>query len=280
MKNSSIRLSLAIILLLLFGIACQAPDVLEESQPTQPETAPQTCSSGNVLKIGAAVSASGTFSREGEEVRRGYSSWADFVNNTHGGIKIEGTCYTVEMIYYDDESDPELVDDLIEKLITEDEVKFLLGPFSSRLTAPASAVSERFGMIMVEGTGASETLFTRGFENLFAVVTPAGNFTQSSLEVLATEGAKTVVIAYEDTLFPTSVGVGAIKWAEEYGMEVLAVEAYPQDIDDVSEIMTKFRDLNPDVFVGGGHFNDALLFVATADALDFSPQGMVLTVGP
>ena len=49
---------------------------------------------------------------------------------------------------------------------------------------------------------------------------------------------------------------------------------------DVSAIMTKFRDLDPDVFVGGGHFNDALLFVAAAEELDFNPQGMVITVGP
>ena len=34
------------------------------------------------------------------------------------------------------------------------------------------------------------------------------------------------------------------------------------------------------MFVGGGHFNDALLFIRTAKALDFNPQAMVLTVGP
>ncbi|MCK5921493.1 MAG: ABC transporter substrate-binding protein, partial [Methylococcales bacterium] len=113
-----------------------------------------------------------------------------------------------------------------------------------------------------------------------AVLTPAGNYTQSALEALAAEGAKTVVIAYEDTAFPTAVAAGAEKWAAEYGMEVLAIETYPKDVADVSAIMTKFRDLDPDVFVGGGHFNDALLFVNAAEELGFSPQGMVITVGP
>ena len=42
---------------------------------------------------------------------------------------------------------------------------------------------------------------------------------------------------------------------------MLAVEAYPTDIQDVSAIMTRFRDLDPDLFVGGGHYNDAVLFV-------------------
>ena len=39
------------------------------------------------------------------------------------------------------------------------------------------------------------------------------------------------------------------------------METYPKDIQDASAIMTKFRDLDPDVFIGGGHYNDAVLFV-------------------
>jgi len=44
--------------------------------------------------------------------------------------------------------------------------------------------------------------------------------------------------------------------------------------------MTKFRDLKPDIFVGGGHYNDAVLFVNSANELDFNPSGMLITVGP
>jgi branched-chain amino acid transport system substrate-binding protein len=159
-------------------------------------------------------------------------------------------------------------------------VDFLLGPYSSGLTMSTSAIAEKYGIVMVEGNGASETIFERGFQNIFAVLTPAGNYTQGALKALADLGAKSVVIAYEDTAFPTSVGQGAKRWAEEYGYDVLAVETYPVDVDDVTAIMTKFRDLDPDVFVGGGHFNDALLFVNAAKELGFAPGGMVITVGP
>jgi branched-chain amino acid transport system substrate-binding protein len=169
---------------------------------------------------------------------------------------------------------------LVERLITEDEVDFLLGPYSSGLTMSTSAIAEKYGVIMVEGNGASESIFERDFSNIFAVLTPAGNYTQSALKSLADLGAESVVIAYEDTAFPTSVGQGAERWAEEYGLEVLAVETYPVEVADVSAIMTKFRDLDPDVFVGGGHFNDALLFVRAAEELGFTPDAMVITVGP
>ncbi|MCK5921494.1 MAG: ABC transporter substrate-binding protein, partial [Methylococcales bacterium] len=80
-----------------------------------------SCDSGNTIKIGAAVSESGKYAREGSDVRQGYDMWADFVNNTYGGIKVQGECYSVEIVYYDDESDPDTGANLTEKLISEDE---------------------------------------------------------------------------------------------------------------------------------------------------------------
>ncbi|MFQ5554182.1 MAG: amino acid ABC transporter substrate-binding protein [Acidimicrobiia bacterium] len=232
------------------------------------------------IKIGAAVSETGKYAREGKDVRQGYSTWEKWVNDEYGGIQVGADRYLVEVVYYDDESDADTAALLTEKLITEDDVSFLLGPYSSGITKGTSAIAEKYGMIMVEGNGASESLFERDFENLFGVLTPASLYTKSALEAVAGEGAKSVVIAYEDTSFPTSVAEGAIKWVEELGMDLLAVETYPKDVADISAIMTTFRDLEPDVFVGGGHFNDALLFVNAAEELDFNPDAMIITVGP
>jgi branched-chain amino acid transport system substrate-binding protein len=232
------------------------------------------------IRLGAAVSDTGRYAREGKDTRQGYDLWADWVNNEYGGINIAGDRYGVEIVYYDDEGDADTAANLVERLITEDKVDYLLGPYSSGLTLATSAIAEKYGIIMVEGNGASESIFERGFKNIFAVLTPAGNYTQSALKALADQGAKTVVIAYEDTAFPTSVGAGAEKWAKEYGYDILGIETYPVNVTDVSAIMTKFRDADPDVFVGGGHFNDALLFIRAAKELDFNPDAMVITVGP
>ncbi len=283
-----------LLLLAIFALvlgACQPTEPAAPGDDTPADTSTgdsQTDTEGDTqdegcvgtIRIGAAVSETGKYAREGKDTRQGYNTWLDWVNNEYGGIKIGADCYNVEIVYYDDEGDPDTAANLVERLITEDEVDFLLGPYSSGLTMSTSAIAEKYGVIMVEGNGASEDIFERGFKNIFAVLTPAGNYTSSALKALADAGAKTVVIAYEDTAFPTSVALGAQKWAQEYGMEVLAIETYPKDVADVSAIMTKFRDLNPDVFVGGGHFNDALLFVRASQELGFQPKGMVITVGP
>ena len=233
-----------------------------------------------VIKFGAAVSDTGKYAREGGDTRNGYTLWLDWVNEEHGGINVDGVCHRAEILFQDDESDPDTVSLLTESMIVEDEVDFMLGPYSSSLTQVASVITERENVLMVEGNGASETLFERGFQNLFAVLTPASYYTKSGIEAAYAQGARTAVVAYEDTAFPTSVAEGAQRWIEELGMELLAVETYPLDVTDVTAMFTNFRDLDPDLFVGGGHFNDAVLFINTAKELDFNPDAFLITVGP
>jgi branched-chain amino acid transport system substrate-binding protein len=231
------------------------------------------------VRLGAAISETGNFAREGQWNQRGYDIWLDWVNGEGGGIQVGDQSCNAEIIYYDDESDPDTSARLYEKLISEDQVDFLLGPYSSGITLGTSAIAERYGVIMVEAHGASEALFERGFENLFAVLTPASYYTESALKALADSGAETVVIANRDETFSAAAADGAVQWANDYGMEVLARETYPPD-SDLTAIMTKFRDLDPDVFVGAGHFNDSVLFVRMAQELGFTPNAMMLTVGP
>ena len=73
--------------------------------PAQEEEAP--AEADGVIKIGAALSETGKYAREGEDVRQGYDLWADWVNNEKGGIEVDGKMDSVEMVYYDDESDPD-----------------------------------------------------------------------------------------------------------------------------------------------------------------------------
>ena len=276
MRHILLRFSLLLVASLVLtscGLAPPAP--VDEPRP-----AASDADAEKIIYLGAAVSETGRFSREGKDTRQGYLVWLDWVNNEYGGIKVGDERYKVEIVMYDDEGDPDTAARLVEKLINQDRVDFLLGPYSSFLTQSASAIAEKYGKIMIEGNGSAETLFERGFQNLFAVLTPAVDYTRTALQLLADQGAQTVVIAYEDTAFPTSVADGAQRWAAEYGLEVLGVETYPVNVADVSGIMSKFKELEPDIFVGGGHYNDAILFIRAAKELDFNPKAMVITVGP
>lgn len=234
------------------------------------------------IRVGAAVSETGRYAQQGQDVREGYDLWVDFVNNEYGGIRVGDEVYRVEIIYYDDESDADTANNLIERLISEDQVQFLLGPYGSGLTMGTSAIAEQHNVIFIEGNGASESIFSRGFQNLFASLTPASYYTKSAMDMLAERGVQTIVIAHEDAAFATSVLEGTQRWAEELGIEVLALETYPVDATaaEFDPIVTKFKALNPDAFVGGGHLNDAIAFIKSAKSLGFCPQATVLTAGP
>ena len=278
--NRFLSLILVFLFTLPFVVAVSAQDSTEEPMMMAHCEGEPLTDSSPVIKIGSAVSDTGKYAREGGDTRRGYNLWLDWVMNEYGGIDVNGVCYGVDLIMYDDEGDSDTVSVLTEKLIIDDGVNFILGPYSSGLTSVASVITERENIIMVEGNGSSETLFERGFQNLFAVLTPASFYAKGGVELAYDQGARTGAIAYVDEAFSTSVAQGAKDKMEELGMDVLAFESYPSDATDLSALVTNFRELNPDIVVAAGHDNDATLFVNSAKDLDFNPQAMLMTVGP
>ena len=227
-----------------------------------------------VIRIGIAVSETGRFEAEGEQTKRGYLLWEDWVNGEYGGIKVGAERYRAELIIYDDQSDLDTTAELVERLIDEDKVDFMLGPYGSTLTQAAIEVAEAHGVIMVEGNGASETLFQQSYQNLFAVLTPAVDYSESALKALADLGAKSIVIARADEIFPASVVEGARRWAQEYGLVVRGdVGTYLRGTTDVKDLLQAFKDLDPDVFLGGTYYADAVLFVHNGQGTGLQPEG-------
>jgi branched-chain amino acid transport system substrate-binding protein len=260
---------------LVGAVACGASD-----EDTGASSSGADATFHGTIRFGATISSTGRYALEGRDVRQGYDLWLDWVNNEYGGIPVTDQRYRAEIVYYDDESDPGTAAALTERLITHDGVDFLLGPFSSRLNASASAIAERHRTILVTGNAASDSLFERGFRHFFSVMTVASRYTELVLDELEAQGARTVTVAYSDTDFPIDSGEGAVAYATTLGMDVLAVETYPRTLSGVSGIIAKFRSLDPDVFVGTGHYMDALLFVRAAEEQGFSPKAMILTVAP
>src|SRR5687768_7690485 len=87
----------------------------------------------DTIMLGAAVSITGKYSTNGQNTKDGYDLALKVVNEK-GGVKVGDKTYQLEIIYYDDESTPARGAQLVERLIQQDGVKFMLGPYSSGLT--------------------------------------------------------------------------------------------------------------------------------------------------
>ena len=111
-------------------------------------------SSSAPISIGASLSLTGDFSTDGVAFQKGYELWAKDVNAA-GGIMGR----QVKLTILDDKSDPNQVVTNYQTLINTDHVNLTFGPFSSLLTAPASAVAARNGFAFVEGAGGAPSVF-------------------------------------------------------------------------------------------------------------------------
>ena len=118
---------------------------------------------GDTIILGSAISLSGKYSTNGLHTQRGYDFAVDRINEM-GGVKVGGKSYKLSVKYYDDESTPARATQLAERLIQQDGVEFMLGPYGTGLTKAVAPVTEKFGVPMVEAEGASRSLFTQGYK--------------------------------------------------------------------------------------------------------------------
>ncbi len=136
------------------------------------------CSSGSSssagtkapITIGASLSLTGDFSADGQAFQKGYALWLSQVNS-HGGILGR----QVKLDVLNDNSSPTQVVTNYQKLITVNHVDLTFGPFSSLLTAPASATAHRYGYAFVEGAGGAPIVFAPKLNNVFDVSLPVAN---------------------------------------------------------------------------------------------------------
>jgi branched-chain amino acid transport system substrate-binding protein len=233
------------------------------------------------IKLGCAISFTGSQSRSGKLYRDAYDMAVEQINK-NGGVKVGMDTYQLKLVYYDDESDPTKSSKLVEKLIAEDKVDFLLGPYSSGITIPDSLVAQRYKVPMIEGGGASGKIFSRGNEYIFGTLPPAGQYFKSTLEMLKTfsPAPKTIAILYSDDKFDVSVAEGTDKLAKEMAFDVVLYEKYAEGATDFNSILTKIKALKADVVLVAGHTEESLNFTQQAKELNVSPKLISMTVGP
>ena len=138
----------------------------------------------DTITFGAALSLTGKMSTEGRLCQEGYDIYVEEINK-RGGIKVGGKSYKVAIKYYDDQSDANTSVKLYEKLINEDGIKLLLGPYSSGITFATSAVTEKYQLPMVAAHAAATTVYSRGFKYLFATLTPVDQYTSNFIKMAA-----------------------------------------------------------------------------------------------
>ena len=182
-------------------------------------------------------------------------------------------------MFYDDQSMPATGVRLYEKLITEDKVDAVMGPYSSPITEAVANVSEKYQKVMVSPLAATTSIFKKGRKYIFMVISPAEVYLEGLVDMAAKRGLKTIAIVNEDTLFTKASAAGVAEIAKKKGMQVVFQEAYPKGNTDFSALLTKLKAANPDVIAASTYFDDAVAITRQMKELNVSAKMFGVTVG-
>jgi branched-chain amino acid transport system substrate-binding protein len=240
----------------------------------------------NTLLFGAPISLTGATSTEGHLTLEGYQLWVKEVN-AHGGIKVGGTTYQVQLKYYDDGSSPTKSAQLTQQLVASDKVNFLLGPYGTAATLQDEAIAEQYKIPMVEGNGAAKAIFSKGFHYIFGVLSPASEYAKVMLEAALAlpNPPKTVAIISANDAFSLEVAVAAKDYAASHNLSVVYYQQYPANSTDLTSVLTALKTSGPggtvpDMLLGSGHENEAVTTMKEAKQLHVNAKLYAFTVGP
>ena len=208
------------------------------------------------------VSLSGQFRAQGRQALAGLQAWARDANSK--------TPNSFSVLHYDDASDPSTVRAVTRRLIADDRVDILIGPYSSVLTSAAAQVAEAHGKLLWNQGGASDDVYRQGYQWTVGILTPASRYLRGLLPLLrrADPSAGTVALVSASTgEFPKAVCSGVSEAARNLGFRTVLATEFAASAGDFSAVVDEIKSAGPDVVVIVGRVeNDLRLARQLADS--------------
>lgn len=233
-----------------FGIALSGPSAAQQS-----------------LRIGVSLSITGKqYSVQGGYGREGYLLCQKDVNAQGGVLR-----RSIEFVIYDDGSDEKTAARNYEKLITEDKVDAVLGPYGSAITEAVADVTEKHRKLMIAPMAATTSIWEKGRRYLIMMLAPVEGLSEGLLDLAARNGLKTVAVIKLDGLVANAAANGASELARTKGLQLVFSETYPNGTTNFSGILSKVKATKPDVLMAASvRLEDLVAITRQARELDLN----------
>ena len=246
-------------------------------------------SSGSTITFAAPVSQTGAFGQaEGLYTLQGYKFCVDTLNSK-GGISYGGQSHQVKFVSQDDQSVAATSAQIVDQFNDQGD-KLILSPYGSGGTLAVAPVVERNGQVMVDANGADTAIFTHGYKNTFAVLSPSSTYVTTIIDALAAlnPAPKTVAVIAASDGFSQHAAEQGVKEAQAKGMTVLpSANGYTSstkvtaNATDVSSALIALKGSSPDVIIISAHLNEAVAAIKQASEIGVKPKlGFAATVAP
>jgi branched-chain amino acid transport system substrate-binding protein len=239
--------------------------------------------SGEPIRIGGSLSLTGFLAPNGLAHKAAGELYVERLNEAGGLLG-----RPVEFVIIDDESSPDLAAAAYERLITEEQVDLLMGPYGTGTIAAALQVAERHGYVIPHHTGSLTYAYTYdcAFPAWSSGRYPNQTIMADILDMLEATDDPPETIGFLVNQFPGSNYVaygtdegdpqdatGAVQVAEDRGYEVVLDVAYPTDIADFGPLAARVRQAKPDFLWVGGLGLDAANLIQAMEGLNYRPKG-------
>ena len=223
------------------------------------------------VKAGISASLTGQFATQGRQSLAGLSTWVQYVND-QGGLAVGGEKRPVALTSYDDASTADATRRATERLITDDQVDLLFGPYSAGLTTAAAEVAASHGKLVWNHGGAGDAHYARGFRKVISILTPADQYLVGAPQLVRQanpEANRLVILRIDTGAFARLVARGAEAAAHEMGFTTVLDLRYRPTQVNFTEIARHVAEQEPDLVVTVGRIRHD---IGTARALARLPN--------
>jgi branched-chain amino acid transport system substrate-binding protein len=224
------------------------------------------------IKVGFSMALTGGVAQNGKQLIIALQLWRDDVN-AHGGLLGR----PVELVYYDDQSNPSNVPGIYTKLITVDKVDLLLGPYATNMAAAAVPVIMQHNMTTVTMLAVNVNRYFN-YPRYFDMIPigPEGTkaFSRGYFELAAAQQPKpqTVAILAADAEFSKTSADGARENAAANGFKIIYDQSYPPSTTDFTPMVRALQAANADVVFVAAYPPDTVGIVRAAQEIGLKPK--------
>jgi branched-chain amino acid transport system substrate-binding protein len=283
----------------------QAPQAPAATEPAAvPTTAPATTepvADKTPIKIGTSLPLTGEFSITGSLHRDGYQLCVDLINEGGGLLG-----RPVELIVSDNQSDVDTTLAQFERFINVDKVDLIFGTFSSKLTFPATAITEKAGYLHPIPSAAALRVYERGFKDLVYFQPNAAEYIGASPVMMlkdlvpADQQPKTVALAWADDFYANALIAGLVGdnvtfqnddgtektvslapgELSKLGAEVVFKQQWPEGFTDWTTLAASIKAANADyLFAPVTSADEGIQLIRALKTVGYKPKGIFMSQG-
>lgn len=236
-------------------------------------------SAQEVIRLGAAAPKTGPLAG-GADVTHwpAVRLWVEQVN-ARGGLQLSSGPARIELIEYDDQTNPQQAIIAAQRMATQDRVDFMVAPYSTGLNLAAAPIFAQLGYPMITGTAVTnqQPELAAQFPNMFFTLGRTGVMAEDIAGVLVglrdqgSIGNRVALVNVADAFGIEMVGIsrGVL---QENGFEIVYETSYPLGTQDVAPIIDGARAANPDAFIAWSYPGDTFALTDQAIVQGFTPS--------